>query len=72
MKSVSKSVTSLALGIAIDRWLIGSTNEPIFSIFPELSDLLSAKGLHPAVTRAHHVDGAEAGGGDPEHRELQQ
>jgi CubicO group peptidase (beta-lactamase class C family) len=39
MKSVSKSVASLVLGIAIDRGLIGSINEPIFSFFPELSDL---------------------------------
>ena len=36
MKSVSKSVTSLAVGIAIDRGLIRSVNEPIFSFFPEL------------------------------------
>jgi CubicO group peptidase (beta-lactamase class C family) len=41
MKSVSKSVASLVLGIAIDRGLIGSVNEPIFSFFPELSDLRS-------------------------------
>jgi CubicO group peptidase (beta-lactamase class C family) len=41
MKSVSKSVSSLALGIAIDRGLIGSVNEPIFTFFPELSDLRS-------------------------------
>jgi CubicO group peptidase (beta-lactamase class C family) len=38
-KSVSKSVASLALGIAIDRGLIRSVDEPIFSFFPELSDL---------------------------------
>ena len=43
MKSVSKSVTSLAVGIAIDRGLIRSVNEPIFSFFPELSDLRSAE-----------------------------
>jgi CubicO group peptidase (beta-lactamase class C family) len=30
-----------ALGIAIDRGLIRSVNEPIFSFFPELSDLRS-------------------------------
>jgi CubicO group peptidase (beta-lactamase class C family) len=41
MKSVSKSVMSLALGIAIDRGLIRSVNEPIFTFFPELSDLRS-------------------------------
>jgi CubicO group peptidase (beta-lactamase class C family) len=39
MKSVSKSIASLALGIAIDRGLIRNVNEPIFSFFPELSDL---------------------------------
>ena len=43
LKSVSKSVTSLAVGIAIDRGLIRSVNEPIFSFFPELSDLRSAE-----------------------------
>jgi CubicO group peptidase (beta-lactamase class C family) len=41
MKSVSKSVMSLALGIVIDRGLIRSVNEPIFNFFPELSDLRS-------------------------------
>jgi CubicO group peptidase (beta-lactamase class C family) len=41
MKSASKSVASLALGIAIDLGLIGSINEPIFNFFPELSDLRS-------------------------------
>jgi CubicO group peptidase (beta-lactamase class C family) len=40
-KSVSKSVASLVLGIAIDRGLIRSIDEPIFSFFPELSDLRS-------------------------------
>src|ERR1700694_4195977 len=37
IKSATKSVTSLALGIAIDRGLIRSVDEPIFSFFPELS-----------------------------------
>jgi CubicO group peptidase (beta-lactamase class C family) len=41
MKSASKSVMSLALGIAIDRGLIRSVNQPIFDFFPELSDLRS-------------------------------
>lgn len=41
MKSVSKSVASLALGIAIDRGLIRSVDEPIFDFFPELADLRS-------------------------------
>jgi CubicO group peptidase (beta-lactamase class C family) len=39
IKSATKSVASLALGIAFDRGLIRSVNEPIFSFFPELSDL---------------------------------
>ena len=39
MKSVSKSVVSLAVGIAIDRGLIPGVDEPIFNFFPELSDL---------------------------------
>lgn len=34
MKSVSKSVASLAVGVAIDRGLIRSVNDPIFSFFP--------------------------------------
>ena len=41
MKSVSKCVASLAVGIAIDRGLIRSVNEPIFNFFPQLSDLRS-------------------------------
>ncbi len=41
VKSVSKSVASLAVGIAINRGLIRSVDEPIFSFFPELSDLRS-------------------------------
>jgi CubicO group peptidase (beta-lactamase class C family) len=39
VKSVSKCVASLAVGIALDRGLIRSVNEPIFSFFPELADL---------------------------------
>jgi CubicO group peptidase (beta-lactamase class C family) len=41
MKSASKSVASLAVGIALDRGLIRSIDEPIFSFFPELADLRS-------------------------------
>jgi len=41
VKSASKSIASLAIGIAIDRGLIGSVDEPIFSFFPELADLRS-------------------------------
>ena len=38
-KSVSKSVASLAFGIAVDRGLISRVDQPIFSFFPELADL---------------------------------
>jgi len=41
VKSVSKSIASLAVGIALDRGLICSIDEPIFNFFPELSDLRS-------------------------------
>ena len=43
MKSVSKSVASLAVGIAIDRGLIRSVDEPIFSFFPELRTCVPRK-----------------------------
>jgi CubicO group peptidase (beta-lactamase class C family) len=41
LKSCSKSVASLVLGIAIDRGLIRSIDQPVFDFFPELSDLRS-------------------------------
>lgn len=40
MKSVSKSVASLAVGIAVDRGVL-RVDEPILSFFPELTDLRS-------------------------------
>jgi CubicO group peptidase (beta-lactamase class C family) len=39
MRSVSKSVVSLLVGIAIDRKLIAGVDEPIFKFFPEYSTL---------------------------------
>jgi hypothetical protein len=72
VKSVSKRVASLALGIAIDRGLIGGVNQPIFGFFPALSDLrFPEKARMQFGARAHHVDGAEVGGGDPAHRGQQ-
>jgi CubicO group peptidase (beta-lactamase class C family) len=41
LKSCSKSVASLVVGIAIDQGLIRSIDEPVFGFFPELSDLRS-------------------------------
>jgi CubicO group peptidase (beta-lactamase class C family) len=43
LKSTSKSVASIAVGIAIDRGLIRGVDEPIFSFFPELADLRSSE-----------------------------
>ena len=64
MKSVSKSVASLAVGIAIDRGLIRSVNEPIFSFFPELSDLRSPEKdriqLFHALTMSMGLEWVEA------------
>jgi CubicO group peptidase (beta-lactamase class C family) len=42
MRSVSKSVTSLLVGIAIDRELIKGVDEPILKFFPDYSALKTA------------------------------
>ncbi|KRR24125.1 serine hydrolase [Bradyrhizobium lablabi] len=42
MRSVSKSVTSLLVGIAIDRELIKSVDDPILKFFPDYSALKTA------------------------------
>jgi CubicO group peptidase (beta-lactamase class C family) len=39
LKSVTKSIASLAVGIAIDRGLIRGVDEPILGFFPDLADL---------------------------------
>jgi CubicO group peptidase (beta-lactamase class C family) len=42
MRSISKSVTSLLLGIAIDRKLIASADEPVLKFFPDYADSATA------------------------------
>jgi CubicO group peptidase (beta-lactamase class C family) len=39
LRSVSKSVTSLLVGIALDRKLVGTIDQPVFSSFPDMAAL---------------------------------
>lgn len=39
LRSVTKSITGLLVGIALDRKLIASIDEPVFTFFPEHADL---------------------------------
>jgi CubicO group peptidase (beta-lactamase class C family) len=41
MHSVTKSVNSILVGIAIDRHLIGGVNEKVSSLFPEYTDVFA-------------------------------
>ena len=43
LRSVSKSITSLVLGIAIGRGWIGGIDRPVLSFFPEYAELRSAE-----------------------------
>jgi CubicO group peptidase (beta-lactamase class C family) len=50
LRSVTKSVTSLLVGIAIDERLIPSVDEPVFGFFPEHADLRTT-GKDPITLR---------------------
>ena len=39
LRSITKSVTSALVGIAIDAGLLGSIDQPVFDLFPEHADL---------------------------------
>src|SRR5262245_34686660 len=49
-QSVTKSVTSLLVGIAIDQGLIRSVREPVLSFFPEHADLRGVDARRDAMT----------------------
>jgi CubicO group peptidase (beta-lactamase class C family) len=39
LRSITKSVTSLIFGIAVDRGLIGDLDQPVFAFFPDYAEL---------------------------------
>jgi CubicO group peptidase (beta-lactamase class C family) len=49
--SVSKSITSALVGIALDRGLLGSVDDPLFWYFPEYGELKTVE--NEAVTLRH-------------------
>lgn len=53
ISSVTKSITSIALGICIDRGLIASIDEPIWKYFPEYSDQFGEQSFKKAITIKH-------------------
>jgi CubicO group peptidase (beta-lactamase class C family) len=42
LRSITKSITSLLVGVAVDRGWIKNLDEPVFAFFPEHSDLRTA------------------------------
>lgn len=53
ISSVTKSITSIALGICIDRGLVASIDEPIWKYFPEYSNYFSKQPVKKTITIKH-------------------
>jgi CubicO group peptidase (beta-lactamase class C family) len=51
VRSVTKSIVSLGIGIAIERGLFPSVDAPVFSLFPEYADLRTPE--KDAITLQH-------------------
>ncbi len=51
LRSITKSVTSLLVGVALGRGWIADINTPVFSYFPEYGDLHTPE--HERITLAH-------------------
>ncbi|HET6159726.1 MAG TPA: serine hydrolase [Dongiaceae bacterium] len=51
LRSITKSVTSLLVGIAVDRGWLGDLDTPVFSFFPEHADLRTPE--KDAITLRH-------------------
>lgn len=53
ISSVTKSITSLAVGICVDKGLIKSIDTPIFTYFPECSAIFKTDSLKSLITVRH-------------------
>lgn len=55
LASVTKSVTSTLVGIALDRGALTSLQQPVFDFFPEHADLLDAEPRRRSMTLEHLI-----------------